>query len=200
MSWLLQITQPYTSVESWMYDRFVAEAAVATTANLRTALRHEPRLDAPIIDVGCGGGQLALTLSAELPNSQIIGVDLSPDQVQRAKRRAAGNNRVHFEQGSAQDLPFDDETASAVISVGSIKHWPNPDDGLAEMIRVLRPGGLLIILELDRGCSLPDSRDFIARCRYPRILHWPAVAMLRTFAAGQSIDLDDARNPRPSAQ
>jgi ubiquinone/menaquinone biosynthesis C-methylase UbiE len=100
---------------------------------------------------------------------------------------------VHFQQASAEDLPFDDDSASAIISVASIKHWPNQHKRLAEMIRVLRPGGLLLILELDRGCSLADARDFMVRCRYPRFLQWPAVVVFRTFVAGQSIDLEEAR-------
>jgi ubiquinone/menaquinone biosynthesis C-methylase UbiE len=157
-------------MESWAYDCFVAEAAVSATTHLRAARRDEQRLDAPIIDVGCGGGQLTLTLSTELPEAEIIGVDLSAEQVQRANRRAASNHRVHFQQASAEDLPFDDDSASAMISVASIKHWPNQHKRLAEMVRVLRPSGLLIVLELDRGCSLADAQDFMARCRYPRFL------------------------------
>jgi SAM-dependent methyltransferase len=80
-----------------------------------------------------------------------------------------------------------------VVSVGSIKHWPDPRRGLAECVRALRPGGRLVIAEVDRGCLLDDARRFVARWRMPSPLRPLGLVLFRTFVAGQGIDGDDAR-------
>jgi ubiquinone/menaquinone biosynthesis C-methylase UbiE len=90
------------------------------------------------------------------------------------------------------DLDFSDGSFDAVISVASIKHWPDKVRGLQECIRVLAPGGALNIIEADRGCHLDDARAFVDRWRIASILKPVALFWFRTRVAGQGVDLDEA--------
>lgn len=195
---LLDISRRYTRLESWFYDRFIADAVAETTRGLIDEVVAEVPSDGLILEVGSGGGQLALGLAERGIGLRVIGVDLSGEQVARAGRRVSERSpavadRVRFQLGSALDLGFPDEHFDAVLSVGSIKHWADQAKGMAELVRVLRPGGLLLVVEVDRGCSLPDARAFVARLNAPWPLGAAALLGFRTYVAGQGLDLDDGR-------
>jgi len=81
------------------------------------------------------------------------------------------------------------------VSVGSIKHWPDPDRGLREIYRVLKPKGCLVISETDREASDEDLREFIKRFRILCIPDFLLFWGLRHVVFGQSFseaDLADA--------
>ena len=112
----------------------------------------------------------------------------------RAQQRLAPHSsRARVVQGSALELPFDSGTFDAVVSVASIKHWPDPAKGLSECARVLAPGGLLHVVEADRGCQFDDAVAFVAGWGIPKALQSAGLAFFRTYVAGRSVDLDDAR-------
>ncbi|HSQ64317.1 MAG TPA: class I SAM-dependent methyltransferase [Polyangiaceae bacterium] len=190
----LRITAPYSAAESWGYDRFIAPA-VAELAGELTA-RIDPLLPrgGALLDVGCGGGQNLLAIARRRPDAKLTGVDLSAEQVGRALARAtAAGAKVSVVEGSALTLPFADESFDAVLSVASIKHWPDPALGLRECVRVLRPGGKLRVIEVDRGCRLDDARRFVGRWRLPGPVRRLCLPLFHTYVAGQGLDLDDAR-------
>jgi ubiquinone/menaquinone biosynthesis C-methylase UbiE len=195
MSVIREITARYTDIEAWIYDSVVAPAV----ASLRTSLVDEiagstPR-GARIADVGCGGGQIARRMLDLRPDLKLVGVDLSRAQVRRAVRACAHvGQHASFVQGSALALPLADRVFDAAISVASIKHWPDQRLGLTEMTRILRGSGRLWLIEADRGCSLIDARNFVARWRLPAPLRPLALAVFRTWVAGQSLDLDELRD------
>ncbi|GMW02757.1 MAG: hypothetical protein AMXMBFR84_38930 [Candidatus Hydrogenedentota bacterium] len=190
---LNRVTSPYSKVEGWIYDRVIAPAIMELGSAIDEHLvRHIPS-DAELLDVGCGGGHMAIHFADALNGVKITGLDLSPDQVARATRRAAPyGDRVQFVQGSALEIPFEDERFDAVVSIASIKHWPDQAKGVSECIRVLKPGGRLAIVEADRGCRLEDARSFVKHWRIPGILKPVFLPVFRTFVAGQSLDLVDA--------
>lgn len=193
---LADISAPYSKLESFVYDRVVAPAVLEMGERVAAELERDLPDSGSVLDVGAGGGQLALDIAARRPKVRVTGLDLSPDQVERAteRARAAGlGARVSFVQGSALELPFEDASFDLVVSVASIKHWPDQRKGLSECVRVMAPGGRLFVFEADRGCRLPDAKDFVSRWRLPGALRIPALAAFRTWVAGQAIDLDDAR-------
>ncbi|MFW6067177.1 MAG: methyltransferase domain-containing protein [Myxococcota bacterium] len=196
MSVAKSITAPYSAVEAWIYDRVVAEAVAEMRDVLWGELTQGLPQDARILDVGCGGGQIAIAIARERPWAEVTGLDLSHDQVERARQRAREaklDGRLRFVQGTALDLPFPDETFDVVFSIASIKHWPDQARGLAECTRVLAPGGKLVVVEADRGCRHEDAAAFVSRFRIPRVLRPLALAAFRTWVAGQSLDLEEAR-------
>lgn len=99
-----------------------------------------------VVDVGCGAGIDSL-IAARMtgPGGAVIGVDMTPAMVDRARKSAkeVGLGNVEFHQGFAESLPVADAWADVVISNGVLNLFPNKLAGLQEMARVLKPGGRL---------------------------------------------------------
>lgn len=98
------------------------------------------------LDVGCGPGTVTASLArAAGPDGLALGVDISEPMLARAVRAQAGP-QVGFVRADAQRLPLRDETVDAVVSIGALQLVPDPAAALAQMARVLRPGGRLAVL------------------------------------------------------
>jgi SAM-dependent methyltransferase len=104
-----------------------------------------------VLEVGSGPGRLAVRLAREAPGMTLTGVDISDAMVERAARRAAEaglSERVRFEVGDVAALPLSDGRFDGVVSTLSLHHWSDPVSGLAEIHRVLKPGGEARIYDL----------------------------------------------------
>ena len=104
-----------------------------------------------LLEVGSGPGRLAVRLAREAPGMTLTGVDISDVMVELAARRAARaglSERVRFEVGDVAVLPLSDEDVDGVVSTLSLHHWSDPASGLAEIHRVLKPGGEARIYDL----------------------------------------------------
>ena len=183
------ITAPYTAIEAWTYDRFIAPAVAELLARNLGEILDGIRRGAQVLDVGCGGGHALELLAARRPDLRLHGVDLSPGQVGRARNRLG--DRATIVEGSALKLPYASNRFDLVFSDASIKHWPNPARGLRECVRVLRPGGHLVVTEADRGCRFEDAAAFVRRWRFPRAVFPLNLALFRTWVAGQAFDLGE---------
>jgi SAM-dependent methyltransferase len=184
---LVDITTPYTAIEAWTYDRFIAPAvAEFFKRNLGEILDRIPKRG-QVLDVGCGGGQALALLAARRPDLRLFGVDLPGGLGAGGGARRAPPATIV--EGSALKLPYATDCFDLVFSDASIKHWPEPARGLRECIRVLRPGGRLVVTEADRGCRLEDAAAFVRRWRLPRVMFPLNLALFRTWVAGQAFDL-----------
>jgi arsenite methyltransferase len=98
------------------------------------------------LDVGSGPGNVTASLArAAGPDGLALGVDISEPMLARAVSAQAGSN-VGFMRADAQQLPLRDETVDAAISLAVLQLIPNPPVALAEIVRVLRPGGRMAIM------------------------------------------------------
>lgn len=110
------------------------------------------------VDLGCGPGQLAVTMAQMAPGLHVTGVDLSDEMLDRADayaRHCGLDQRVAFRKGDAARIPFPDGSLDLVVSTLSLHHWAAPVPVLDEVTRVLRPGGAFLIFDLRRDMSPP---------------------------------------------
>ncbi len=116
-----------------------------------TTRRVPPCEDGPILDLCTGTGDLALEYRKVAPASvEIIGADFTPEMLTRARKKAGRKQGISFVEADAQQLPFADDTFQIVSVAFGLRNICDPDRGLAEMIRVARPGGRIAILEFSK--------------------------------------------------
>jgi ubiquinone/menaquinone biosynthesis C-methylase UbiE len=105
--------------------------------------------DFTILDVGCGGGRTIEKLAALAPGGKVCGVDYANGSVAASRSRNAQlieAGRVEIKQGSVSQLPFPDSTFNLVTAIETQYYWPNPVADMQEILRVLAPGGSLVIV------------------------------------------------------
>ena len=123
------------------YDRFIAGRF------LRFYETQMARFEATghVLDVGCGPGRLAHAIAAAHPQAAVVGADLDPVQTRMAGQ---GPSDAGFVTAAVEALPLRDRTFDAAVTTESYHHWADPDAGLRDLARVLRPGGRMLVWEL----------------------------------------------------
>ncbi len=118
-----------------------------------------------VLDLGSGAGIDALIAARAVgPSGKVIGIDMTPEMVHSAadNARAAGVDHVEFREGRLERLPVADASVDAVTSNCVINLVPNKRAVFAEISRVLRPGGRLVVSDIVLDGELPDSvRDSV---------------------------------------
>ncbi|MDX6567649.1 MAG: demethylmenaquinone methyltransferase / 2-methoxy-6-polyprenyl,4-benzoquinol methylase [Gaiellales bacterium] len=110
------------------------------------------------LDVCCGTGDLALALARVVGRGgQVTGLDFSREMLERARRkpRQEGAAEITWVQGDATAMPFADNSFSAVTIGFGLRNLPDPEAGLRELARVVRPGGKVVVLEITQPPSGP---------------------------------------------
>ena len=127
------------------------------TARLVTAA-----LSGPALDVSTGTGDLAFQLARRPDTNCIVGLDLLPEMIARARGKAARQKsaRVSFMVGDALSLPFPTGTFACATAGFSLRNMPDVRQAIAEMVRVVRPGGRVALLELSPMATGLKSRLF----------------------------------------
>ena len=144
------------------FDRVAGEwdkrggAFTTGQARQRAAVHLIPQ-EYTVADLGCGTGYFGSALLGQC--SRLISVDLSEGMLEEAKRRlepAARGTALEFRSGSLDNLPFRDAELDGVVAGLVLHHLPELDGPIAEMRRVLRPGGTAVVVEL-----APHSEDWM---------------------------------------
>ncbi len=118
------------------------------------------------VDIACGTGDVALLLAARYPRGTVVGVDLAPGMLAVAGRRNRFPN-VRFEAGDLCALPVPDGFADVVTGAYALRNAPELRTALAEVRRVLRPGGVAAFLDF----SWPE-RPILQRAKYLLLRGW----------------------------
>lgn len=100
-----------------------------------------------VLDVGCGTGQLLRRMNRRFPDAELLGVDPAPGMVKQAQA-ARADGRIDFVNGSVERLPFPDAHFDLVLTTLSFHHWADQKQGLHEIRRVLRSGGLFVLTDI----------------------------------------------------
>jgi ubiquinone/menaquinone biosynthesis C-methylase UbiE len=133
-----------------------------TQLELRNGLR--------VLDVGCGIGDDVRDVARVIGNSgQMIGVDFSGAMIAEAKKRyAAAGLPIEFIEGDAQHLTFPDASFDRCRTERMLMHLDDPEQALAEMVRVVRPGGKVVVFDFDWDTLFIDSPYKETTCKFVR--------------------------------
>lgn len=132
------------------------EQAILTQAGLRPGMR--------VLDLACGPGIVSCLLARMVGQGQVLGLDLSPEllvEAEAAARRLELDN-LSFSQGNVYGLELADASFDFIYARFLFQHLEQPQQALAEAMRVLKPGGILAIADVDDGwlCLHPEPDAF----------------------------------------
>lgn len=112
---------------------------------------QQDRAGAPfrMLDVGCGTGRLLATVARQPAAELLVGLDYSPVMIARLTEKSAAHEagRMHAVVADAERLPFADQSFDVVTCCNSFHHYPHQAAAVAGFARVLRPGGLLVLVD-----------------------------------------------------
>jgi ubiquinone/menaquinone biosynthesis C-methylase UbiE len=146
-----------------VYDR---RWASYLEASVRETLRRVDLHDGEtILDVGCGTGALLEAILTRAGPVRLVGVDLSRGMLEIARHKLG--RRARLVAGEAGRLPFAAQRFDLALSSSALHHWPDPAAGLAEIARVLKPGGRLVITDWCDDYLACRIADFLLRVFEP---------------------------------
>ena len=103
-------------------------------------------------------GWLAGLMAEQVPEGRVVGMDVSDEMIRRARRRHVDVENAMFVVGEADQIPWDANFFTHVISVESAYYWPDPAAGLREIFRVMREGGSVwVLINYYREIRTPTS-------------------------------------------
>ncbi|MEY2413803.1 MAG: hypothetical protein QOD84_2409 [Acidobacteriaceae bacterium] len=129
---------------TWMAGDFgqIGHYLEAEAQDLVNRLSVPP--DAKVLDVACGTGNSAIP--AARAGATVTGVDIATNLLEQARSRAQSEGvQARFEEGDAEDLPYNDGQFDYVVSMFGVMFAPHPEKAAAELARVCRPGGLIAL-------------------------------------------------------
>ncbi|MBI2444199.1 MAG: class I SAM-dependent methyltransferase [Candidatus Magasanikbacteria bacterium] len=100
-----------------------------------------------IVDVACGTGEVIVRLAREFPAAEFIGIDFAPAMLQKAREKARALTQARFIEAPAAAIPLPASSADAVLCSDAFHHLAEPQAVIAEIHRVLKPGGLFLLVD-----------------------------------------------------
>jgi demethylmenaquinone methyltransferase/2-methoxy-6-polyprenyl-1,4-benzoquinol methylase len=126
---------------------------------VRLLKKHQPKL---ILDIATGTGDFAIE-ALSLNPEKIIGVDISEGMLSVGREKLIKKNltdKIQLISGDSEFLPFEDNFFDAVIVSFGVRNFENLEKGLSDMLRVLKPGGKVVILEFSKPKSFPFKQIY----------------------------------------
>ena len=169
---------------TWIYDFVVGPTTRerAVKAAIVCHARIEP--GAQVLDDGTGTGSLAIMLKRAQPAATVVAIDADPQVLAIARRKGSvATADVSWVEGMAQSLPFESKQFDCVVTSLLLHHLDDAAkaEALAEMRRVLRPGGMLVLADWDR------PRGLLMRAAFLVVRTLDGWANTRAHAAGQLV-------------
>lgn len=129
---------------TWMAGDYGHFAQYLETGALDFLNTLDVRTGISMLDVGCGAGQIAIPAAEK--GAEVTGIDLAPNLIDQARERArAAGQKIAFEQGDAEALPYEDDSFDLVVSLIGAMFAPRPEKVASELVRVCRSSGRIVM-------------------------------------------------------
>ncbi len=153
MDHLKRVTEEFRR-QAETFDTFAQKTDENVAARFAAAIGDAGQ--GKLLDVACGPGVVTAALAPRAKS--VVAFDATQEMLEKARARCAkaGLTNVSFRQGNAEGLPFGDGEFDGVVTRLAIHHFAEPQRALAEMFRVLRPGGSVVIVDI---VSSEDARE-----------------------------------------
>jgi ubiquinone/menaquinone biosynthesis C-methylase UbiE len=174
-------------VWSFFYDQPLVQRL--TYRPVQDAVMRELRRRTParILDLGCGTGILAARIVRAIPGTTVAGCDFSPGMLRHA---AARSHRPGWVCGDAQRLPFRSESFDAIACTEAFHWFPDQPAALRECLRVLRPGGCLLVALVNVPFDAVGATIAFASRFVGQPFTWPTRARMRALVEGAGLRLE----------
>lgn len=147
----------------WMQRR-IFEPVQLTVLSLAAEEIAKP---AAILDIGCGTGRLLRLAASRFPEARLFGVDAAIEMVKQAEASTGPDSAIHFQHATAEDLPFPDSQFDLVFSTLTFHHWHDQSLGVAEVARVLAPGGRWLLADFMATGLIRYFRQLLRMTQFP---------------------------------
>lgn len=142
-------------------QRLIFEPAQKTVLDLSAAEVPSPTA---ILDVGCGTGRLLRAADERFPGTRLEGIDAAEGMIDQAR---ASGGRANFQVATAERLPFPEAQFDLVFSTMTFHHWADQQRGIAEIARVLKPGGRWVFADFVPAGILRYFRRLFRMRQFP---------------------------------
>lgn len=116
-----------------------------------------------ILDIATGTGDLAIQMAEQTGASEIIGLDLSEGMLREGRKKITKKSldqKIEMVQGDSEDLPFENDHFDAITVAFGVRNFENLEKGLTEIQRVLKPGGIFVVLETSVPTKFPFKQGY----------------------------------------
>jgi ubiquinone/menaquinone biosynthesis C-methylase UbiE len=145
-----------------------------------------------VLEVAPGPGFISIELAKR--GLQVRAVDISKTFVEIARKNAAAEGvKVRFQLGNAAALPVEDASVDFVVCRAAFKNFTEPIKAMAEMRRVLRPGGTAMLMDMRRDVDLNEIRRYVNSLGVSRINRWMMMLTFRGMLIKRAYPLEEIR-------
>ena len=122
-----------------------------------------------ILDIATGTGDLIINLAKKTEATQLIGLDISEGMLSVGRKKINSDGleeRIQMVQADSENMPFDDNSFDAITVAFGVRNFEHLEKGLKEIRRVLKPGGIFVILETSVPTKSPFKQGYKIHCKY----------------------------------
>ena len=145
-----------------------------------------------ILDVGCGTGEFERMALARFPHLAMTGIDIAPGMITVAQEKLADQSQARFGIATAERLPFALETFDVVVCANVLHHVQDLQPVLQEFLRVLRPGGRLVLVDWCLDFWHCRLMHYWLRLSHPHYTQMPRLVELRDILGKLGVTIDRA--------
>lgn len=122
-----------------------------------------------ILDIATGTGDLIINLAKKTAATKLIGLDISEGMLSVGRKKISADHlddRIEMVQADSENMPFEDNSFDAITVAFGVRNFENLEKGLTEIRRVLKPGGLFVILETSVPTKTPYKQGYKIHCKF----------------------------------